>query len=50
MFGNVPFLTMEENSFAAVDAKEKKTKSFYTRERLVLYSKFEHPSILPIQL
>ena len=54
---NVWFLTMEENSFAKVNAKKKK-KSFDSRERPVLYSKLEHPPpppnshppILPTQL
>ena len=39
---NVWFLTMEENSFAKVNAKKKK-KPFDSRERPVLYSKLEHP-------
>ena len=45
MLSNVRFLTMEEKSFAAANAKKKKNhrKSFYSRERPVLYSKFEHP-------
>ena len=47
VFSNIQFLTMEENSFAVVNAKKKKEKkenNFISENVLCYTQKFEHPT------
>ena len=57
MFSNVRFHTIEENSFAAVNAKRKNTENHFIPENALFYTQSlntphpnSHPPILPIKL